>query len=110
MGMETNNGVGTPSSDINVTPLVGEALVIGLGERGAIYLNGEHLSGAEELRTRLSRVLAARERKVVFVDFDDRAIYGDAIEVLDVAKQSGASVLGIMSLKGGSVPDTLQGA
>ena len=54
-------------------------------------------------------MLENREKKVVFVDFDDDASYGDAVQVLDIAKRNGAMVLGIMKKKDKPVPDTLTG-
>ena len=37
--------------------------------------------------------------EVVFVDFDNDAKYGKAVEILGVAKRSGADVLGIVKRK-----------
>lgn len=85
-----------------------ETLVIGLTKDGGITLNRNPLD-----RTRLAdeirRQLEARDKKVVFIDFDDDAKYGVAVEILDLAKQSGAEVLGVMKKKDQPTPDTLKG-
>jgi len=85
-----------------------ETLVIGLNKDGGVTLNRnpiERSSLAEEIE----RQLAVRDKKVVFVNFDDDAKYGVAVEILDLAKQSGAEVLGIMKDKDKKTPDTLRG-
>ncbi|MEX1362190.1 MAG: biopolymer transporter ExbD [Nannocystaceae bacterium] len=85
-----------------------ETLVIGLTKDGGITLNRNPLDRtrlAEEIR----RQLEARDKKVVFIDFDDDAKYGVAVEILDLAKQSGAEVLGVMKKKDQPTPDTLKG-
>jgi len=85
-----------------------ETLVIGLTKDGGITLNRNPLD-----RTRLSeeieKQLEVRDRKVVFVDFDDDAKFGEAVEILDLAKQAGAEVLGVMKNKKKKTPDTLKG-
>ncbi|MEM7155019.1 MAG: biopolymer transporter ExbD [Myxococcota bacterium] len=85
-----------------------ETLVIGLTKEGGLTLNRNPVD-----RTRLSeeiaRQLEVRDKKVVFVDFDDSAKYGTAVEVLDLAKQAGAEVLGIMKNKDKKIPDNLKG-
>ncbi len=45
---------------------------------------------------------------VVFVDFEDEAEYGKAVELLELAKGAGSEVLGIMKKKGRKIPDTLE--
>lgn len=45
----------------------------------------------------------------MFIDFEDDANYGEAVEILDVAKRNGAAVLGVMKKKNRPVPDTLLG-
>jgi biopolymer transport protein ExbD len=54
--------------------------------------------------------LEFRDKKVVFIDFDDKAKYGEAVDILDLAKRSGAEVLGIMKPKDKTrTPDKLNG-
>ncbi len=85
-----------------------ETLVVGLTKDGGITLNRNPLDRAR-LSEEITRQLEVREKKVVFVDFDDDARYGAAVEVLDLAKQAGAEVLGIMKSKDKKTPDTLRG-
>lgn len=56
----------------------------------------------------LEAQLGAPTRKVIFVNFDDDANYGVAVEVLDLAKRSGAEVLGIMKNKDKPTPNSLR--
>jgi len=84
-----------------------DTLVIGLDKQGGITLNSKGIQSKNELGDLISSRLEGREKKVVFVDFDDDANYGDAVELLDLAKRNGAQVLGIMKKKNWVVPDTL---
>lgn len=86
-----------------------DTLVVGLTKDGAITLNSKDVSSKTELGELISSRLQGREKKVVFVDFDDDANYGEAVEILDLAKRNGASVLGIVKDKKRPVPDTLVG-
>lgn len=85
-----------------------EPLVIGMGEEGGLTLNRTPIEKTK-LGEELTRQLEFREKKAVFVDFDDKVKYGKAVEVLDVAKRSGAEVLGIMKHKDRKTPERLEG-
>lgn len=94
------------SKQKNPKPPKEEPLVIGLSEEGALTLNRTPIK-KEKLSSEITRQLDFRNKKVVFVDFDDKASYGDAVEILDLAKSSGSEVLGIMKKKGRKTPETL---
>ena len=84
-----------------------ETLVIGLSKEGGVTVNRNPVDKAA-----LAEVVETRLRgrdPVVFVDFEDDAKYGEAVEVLGIAKKAGAEVLGIMKKKDKPVPDTLIG-
>jgi biopolymer transport protein ExbD len=85
-----------------------EPLVIGLTEDGGLTLNRNPIEKSK-LGEEIARQLEFRDKKAVFVDFDDEAVYGTAVEVLDLAKRSGAEVLGVMKRKDHVTPDTLKG-
>lgn len=87
-------------------PPTDEPLVIGLTPEGGITLNRNPID-RERLSEELSRQLEGRGTKVVFVNFDDKAKYGVAVEILDVAKRAGAEVLGIMKDKEKKTPEYL---
>jgi len=95
----------TPPSERN------ESIVIGLTREGTVTINRNNTERSK-LGSELSQLLKHREG-VVFIDFDDDASYGDAIAVMDIAKRSGAQVLGVYKKKEGGqdlpVPDTLVG-
>ena len=86
-----------------------DTLVIGLTKDGAMTLNSQPVNTRDELGDLISSRLQGREKKVVFIDFDDDANYGQAVELLDLAKRNGAAVLGIMKKKNRPTPDTLVG-
>jgi len=84
-----------------------ETLVIGLSKEGGVTVNRNPVDKAS-----LGEVIESRLRgrdPVVFVDFEDDASYGEAVEVLGIAKKAGAEVLGIMKKKDRPVPDSLIG-
>lgn len=81
-------------------------LVVGLDKQGALSLNGQPMNSKDELGDFIASRLQGRDKKVVFIDFDDDANYGGAVEILDLAKRNGAVVLGIMKKKDRPVPDT----
>ncbi len=84
-----------------------ENLVLGLTKDGAVTLNRTPVDKAA-LSEQLENQLKFRDKKVIFVNFDDDANYGTAVEILDLAKRSGAEVLGIMKNKEKPTPDTLR--
>jgi biopolymer transport protein ExbD len=90
-------------------PNQSDTLVIGLTKDGALSLNSTAINSRDELGDLISSRLQGREKKVVFIDFEDDASYGEAVEILDLAKRNGAAVLGIMKKKNRPVPDTLVG-
>lgn len=84
-----------------------ENLVLGLTKDGAITLNRSPVDKATLPET-LENQLKFRDKKVIFINFDTDAKYGAAVEILDVAKRSGADVLGIMKDKEKPTPDSLR--
>jgi biopolymer transport protein ExbD len=96
------------SKQKQIKPPTEEPLVIGMAKEGGLTLNRNPVDKTK-LSAELRRQLEFREKKAVFVDFDDDVKYGQAVEVLDLAKRSGAEVLGIMKNKDRKTPDTLKG-
>jgi biopolymer transport protein ExbD len=88
------------------TPPTQDTLVIGLTKDGGVSLNRTPMEKSA-LGKALEKQLEFRDKKVVFVDFDDDAKYGSAVELLDMAKASGAEVLGVMKRKDRPTPDSL---
>lgn len=88
-------------------PTAEKPLVIGLSDEGAITLNKKPMKD-EALGKELERQLEPRDKKAVFVDFDPKAEYGKAVEIIDLARRSGAEVVGIMRDKDYKMPETLK--
>jgi biopolymer transport protein ExbD len=86
---------------------VNENLVLGLTKDGAVTLNRTPVDKAL-LPEQLENQLKFRDKKVIFVNFDDDAKYGKAVEILDLAKRAGADVLGIMKDKEKKTPTSLR--
>lgn len=96
-----------PEQKTKTTPKTEENLVLGLTKDGAVTLNRTPVDKSN-LKDTLENQLKFRDKKVIFVNFDDDANYGTAVEVLDIAKHSGADVLGIMKNKDKKTPDSLR--
>ncbi|MEZ4430421.1 MAG: biopolymer transporter ExbD [Nannocystaceae bacterium] len=88
-------------------PPQNETLVIGLTKDGAVTLNRQPIDKTA-LPNKLEKLLEYRDKKVIFVNFDDDVTYNAAVEILDTAKRSGAEVLGIMKDKEKKTPDNLR--
>src|SRR5688572_20517181 len=65
-----------------------ENLVLGLTKDGAVTLNRTPVDKLK-LPEQLENQLKFRDKKVIFVNFDDDAKYGTAVEILDLAKRAG---------------------
>ncbi len=74
-------------------------LVVGLDRAGVVTLR-EQPVGRGQLESRLRRELEHRDRKAVFLDFDDDVAYVNAVAVLDQARSAGADVLAIVNPRG----------
>jgi biopolymer transport protein ExbD len=84
------------------------SFIVGLNKDGGLLVNRNPIAGGrDQLAKEMETFLAAEQKKVIFVDFDDDASYGTAVEVLGLARKSGAEVLGIVSKKDKKVPDKL---
>ena len=96
-----------PEQKTKQKPPTEENLVLGLTKDGAVTLNRTPVDKSN-LKDTLENQLKFRDKKVIFVNFDDDAVDGQAVEVLDIAKHSGADVLGIMKNKDKKTPDSLR--
>jgi len=85
-----------------------EPLVIGMSKDGGLLLNHNPIQ-RDQLSAQLTRQLEFRGTKAVFVDFDKKAKYGDAVAIIDLAKRSGAEIVAILKKKDEVIPRTLRG-
>jgi len=85
-----------------------EPLVIGMSKEGGLSLNHNPIQ-RDQLPAQLTRQLEFRGTKAVFVDFDAKSKYGDAVEIIDLAKRSGAEIVAILKKKDEVIPRTLRG-
>jgi biopolymer transport protein ExbD len=84
------------ATEVVAPDLFTEQLVVGYDARRQVRLGAQTLA-LDELRPRLRAALAARARKVVFLDIEADADYGGAVKVMDVCRGAGAETLGIMT-------------
>ena len=78
----------------DVQIVVPDQITVEVKEGGIILLNGQTIERgqlAEKLRTRLE----AKRDKVVFVDFDEKFRYGDAVQIMDTIKGAGATTVAL---------------
>jgi biopolymer transport protein ExbD len=63
---------------------------------GTIRVNKTVLE-ASQIVPRLPRMLAAQKRKVLYFDAHDEVSYGEAMEVMDLARNGGARSIAILT-------------
>jgi biopolymer transport protein ExbD len=73
-----------------------QPLVMTLDKTGAIRVNKSVLKPAE-VASRLPRMLAAQKRKVLYFDAHDEVTYGEALKVMDLARNGGAKSIAILT-------------
>ena len=73
-------------------------LVMTIDSKGVIRVN-KAVVKKSEIPTRLPRMLAAQPMPVIFFDAADNIPYGQAVEVMDIAKQSGAKAIAMLTEK-----------
>jgi biopolymer transport protein ExbD len=71
-------------------------LVMTIDSKGVIRVNKAVLRKSD-IPTRLPRMLAAQPLPVIFFDAADNIPYGQAVEVMDIAKQSGVKAVAMMT-------------
>lgn len=73
-------------------------LMLGVEASGALVINGQ-ATDAEDLKTRLPRLLAARADKIVYVSASDKTPYATVIHAMDLIRQSGAGHVALLTQK-----------
>jgi biopolymer transport protein ExbD len=73
-------------------------LVMTIDSKGVIRVNKAVLKQSD-IPERLPRMLAAQPLPVVYFDAADNIPYGQAVEVMDIAKQSGAKAIAMLTEK-----------
>jgi biopolymer transport protein ExbD len=81
-----------PTGDAN------KPLVLTIERDGAYRINHAPIAAAE-LQTRLPRMLAAKDQKVLYFDAHDDIGYGKVVEALDLSRAAGARSIAILTQK-----------
>jgi biopolymer transport protein TolR len=79
-------------------PNENKSVVLTVKKDGALAINGNELK-KDELKDKISRVMAARADKVVYFDAADDAPYSNTVEAMDLARQGGAKSIAILTSK-----------
>ena len=74
------------------------SVVLSLRRDGSIWINRDQVAKAE-LEDKLARIMAAKSeaQRVVFFDADDDVAYGNAMEILDIARGGGARDIAVLT-------------
>jgi biopolymer transport protein ExbD len=99
--LEKDIAVRVPDTEVPVDPelIPDKQLVVRVTAAGDLSINWDKVERVD-LVAKLKEVLERRrkpEDKVVFVIAEDGANYGKVVSVLDLVRQSGAHVLGMMT-------------
>ncbi|HZN92448.1 MAG TPA: biopolymer transporter ExbD [Myxococcales bacterium] len=75
-------------------------IMVQISAAGELALNTEHIASMEELGERLKRALKNKSKgdRLVFFLPEDKANYGIVVQALDIAKVSGADILGMVTM------------
>lgn len=85
-----------PDKDQVQEPDKDQPIVVVATKSGEIKINHEVVPKAD-FSTKLRRVLAARQQRTVFFDADDDAPFGEAVEVLDLARAGGGATIAVLT-------------
>jgi biopolymer transport protein TolR len=100
-GIQVNQAeAGTENAEVQPTEIKDDQLITVAVTPEGIQLNGVAIT-AEELEAELpDRIAAQNDRTVVIIPHDDVEL-GDVVQVLDIAKASGAASLALLNEIGG---------
>jgi biopolymer transport protein ExbD/biopolymer transport protein TolR len=73
-----------------------DAIIVAITRDGKFYL-GQNQVGIDDLATKVSDILSTRLDKKVFVKSDNRAKYGDVVQVVDNIRNAGVDQVGLLT-------------
>jgi biopolymer transport protein ExbD/biopolymer transport protein TolR len=79
-------------------PAENKSVVLTVRKDGAYEINGSEIK-KDEIKDKITRVMAARSEKVIYFDAADDAPYASTVEAMDLAKQGGAKTIAILTAK-----------
>jgi biopolymer transport protein TolR len=89
-----------PKVEVQATPteIQRDQIVISV-RRDGFYLNRDRMDSIETLRNRLAAILSSRpiDERVVFLNSEDEVVFQQTVSALDVARQAGASRIGMLT-------------
>jgi biopolymer transport protein ExbD/biopolymer transport protein TolR len=73
-----------------------DALVLQIMPKNKIFINKAEIAPSE-LSEKLKRMFAAKDDHILFVDIDDEANYGFAVQAMDKARAGGAVTIALLA-------------
>ncbi len=100
LSMVKNQGIPVhlPAAATDIAQGRASTVTITLTERGGLYLNKQAVS-PDELAQRLAELKAAEPNLRVFINGDQQASFGSAIDVLDRVRRLGITQVAIQTVK-----------
>ncbi|MCB9562615.1 MAG: biopolymer transporter ExbD [Kofleriaceae bacterium] len=71
-------------------------IVVTVHGDGTIWINKDQVT-LDELPTKLERIFAARDERIMFFDAEDDVPYGEAMKALDAARGGGAVNIAVLT-------------
>jgi biopolymer transport protein ExbD/biopolymer transport protein TolR len=76
-----------------------KSVVLTVDRDGIYKINGGEAIARDELKDKITRIMAARSDKVIYFDAADGAPYASTVEAMDKARQGGAKTIAILTNK-----------
>jgi biopolymer transport protein TolR len=94
--MQQGVQVNLPKADTKAMTPLEETVVVTVENSGKIYINKDEVS-ATDLRSKLSTMFAAREKKEIFLKADAGVPYGEVVKAMADIKGAGIERLGMVT-------------
>ncbi len=82
--------------DVETTGVNPNVIVVSIGEAGQVAINNEPVN-IVNLGVELQNIYSARSNKNMFVSASPRVIYGDVVNIIDIAKGAGVGEIGLIT-------------
>ncbi|MEW5979164.1 MAG: biopolymer transporter ExbD [Acidobacteriota bacterium] len=84
-----------------------DAVVVAVTRDAKIFLGSDQVA-KERLSEKVKDLLAAKMDKTVYIKSDQRAKYGEVVDVVDTVRSSGVDTLGLLTARDEKSPQTVQ--
>lgn len=73
-----------------------EQIIVSISQKSELFLNGDKLT-MENLMEVMTKVAAEGNQRTVFLEADEKVLYGEVIKVMDTIKRAGVENLGMVT-------------